>query len=50
MKLLIIYTPKESNLKKYSFGYINGGSLDIEVSDRKLIINQELGLLKKILK
>ena len=33
---------KESNLKKYShLDTLNGGSLDIEVSDRKLIINQK---------
>ena len=42
---------KESNLKKYShLDTLNGGSLDIEVSDRKLIINQKIRVIEKDIK
>ncbi len=42
---------KESNLKKYShLDTLNGGSLDIEVSDRKLIINQKIKVIEKDIK
>ena len=42
---------KESNLKKYShLDTLNGGSLDIEVSDRKLIINQKIRIIEKDIK
>ena len=42
---------KESNLKKYyHLDTLNGGSLDIEVSDRKLIINQKIRVIEKDIK
>jgi len=42
---------KESNLKKYShLDTLSGGSLDIEVSDRKLIINQKIRIIEKDIK
>ena len=42
---------KESNLKKYShLDTINGGSIDVEVSDRKLIINESIRIIEKDIK
>ena len=39
---------KENNLKKYShLDTINDGSIDVQVSDRKLIINEKVNIVDK---
>ena len=39
---------KENNLKKYShLDTINDGSIDVQVSDRKLIINEKVNIIDK---